>query len=99
MIEILLFYSEKLANTNLILTEYEEITAELKENGEKISLLKINSEKNKNIFEKFNITATPLAIVLKKEQETERIIGYYPKNELRTKIKTAISQTPETKKA
>jgi len=65
-----------------------ELIADLKP---ELKLLKLDVEHNRELADQFTITAIPTIVVLRKDHEKGRILGYYPQDELKTKIKTMLS--------
>jgi len=90
--EILSFTLDSCPPAKMIETLLEnmlpEINADLKTKAE---LIKVEASKQKEIVDKFLVTAVPTLLIMHKNQESGRILGFYPREELKTKIKTLLT--------
>jgi thioredoxin 1 len=57
-----------------------------KEYDNKIIVAKIDTDKNKNLSQKFKITGIPCMILFKDGKEVKRLLGYHNKVELATEL-------------
>ena len=62
-----------------------EFAADLKK---EIKLIKVNVLTQKELASAFQVSAVPAIVALKKEKEVGRLLGFYPREELKTKLKT-----------
>lgn len=62
-----------------------ELSLDLKK---EIKLIKVNTLKQKEITDGFQVTAVPTIVALHKDKECGRLLGFYTKEELKTKLKT-----------
>jgi thioredoxin 1 len=66
---------------------FEELSSEYKG---KLNFAKLNVDENPELANKFNVQGIPSLIILKNNQEIERIVGFNPKEVLREKIDALI---------
>jgi len=79
------FWAEWCGPCKMIGPIIEEIA---EENKERIKVLKLNIDENKNIPIKFGIMNIPTILFFKNGKEVERIIGAHPKRNILKKINT-----------
>lgn len=60
------------------------------EQKKKINLIKMDVLQQKEIADKFKVSAIPTIVVIDDSKENGRILGFYPREELKTKIKTLL---------
>lgn len=87
--EILSFTMDNCPPARLVEESIESLLPELNADLKKeITLIKINALKQKEVAAAFQIAAVPAIVVLKKEKESGRLLGFYPREEFKTKLKT-----------
>lgn len=90
--DILCFTLEKCPPAKLIEDCVEEIVSELSVDiRKKINFVKITADEKPDLAGKFLINAVPAVIVIKGNNEAGRIVGFYPREEIKTKLKTFLS--------
>ena len=62
-----------------------------KEYGEKITVMKLNTDENPDIASRYKIMGIPTIMFFKNGQEADRIVGAVPKPQLKAKIDSLIS--------
>ncbi|WP_312113435.1 thioredoxin [Brevibacillus reuszeri] len=65
----------------------EEIDKEI---GDKLKIVKLNVDENKDLLGRFNIQGIPTLIIFKEGEEVERLVGFQPKEPLMDTFKKHI---------
>lgn len=88
--DVIFFYEESNRAAVYFKQELTKIVKE-PELADLLQLTEIDLTANSEVQEKFSISSLPTIIFVKENQEINRINGYYPPDELRTKIKTILA--------
>ena len=85
---ILDFWAEWSGPCRMMAPVFEQLGAEFQG---KLKFAKVNVDENSDIAGKFGIRGIPCIIVAKKGNEAGRIVGYVPKDILKSKIEDILS--------
>ena len=69
---------------------FEELSNE-KEYENKLTFAKISVEENQDLAQKYHVQGIPCLIIMKRGEEIDRIVGFAPKETLKTKIRDILS--------
>ena len=58
--------------------------------GAEVSFVKIDIENNLDIVRKYDIVSVPTMVMIKNGEEVDRIVGFVPRDQIKSKIKTHI---------
>lgn len=83
------FYADWCGPCRMMAPVFEELSKEFKG---KINFLKLDTEEEFEIANKFSIMGIPTLLIMHKGKEVARLVGFMPKDVLREKIKNTISK-------
>lgn len=58
--------------------------------GAEVSFVKIDIDNNLDIVRKYDIVSVPTMVMIKNGEEVDRIVGFVPRDQIKSKIKTHI---------
>ena len=82
------FWAEWCGPCIIIAPVFENLSEEYKE---KLKFAKVNVDENPEFSRKYNIRGIPCLIVFNKGKEIDRIIGAFPEDQLKAKIKSILT--------
>jgi len=82
------FWAEWCGPCRMMAPVFEQLS---KEFHGRLKFVKVNVDENSDIASKFGIRGIPCLVVTKRGEEIDRIVGYAPKDVLKSKIEEILS--------
>ncbi len=77
------FYADWCGPCKMMAPVFESLSEEYKE---KVKFVKVNTEENPELSASFSIQGIPALVIINNEEEVDRIVGYVPEAELKSRI-------------
>jgi thioredoxin 1 len=77
------FYADWCGPCQMMADVFESLSQKYKG---KLKFVKINTDENPELAEKFEVQGIPCLVIVKNSKEISRIVGYLPENALKEKI-------------
>jgi len=84
------FWADWCGPCKMMAPVFEELSSEFKG---KLKFAKVNVDENSGLAAKFGIRGIPCLVVAKNGEEVDRIVGYVPRDVLKSKIANVLEQT------
>lgn len=85
------FWAEWCGPCKSLAPVFEKVSSEYEG---KLKFAKLNTEKNPELMQTFEVRSIPCLIVFKKSEEIDRIIGFMAEEQLKEKINEVLAKIP-----